>query len=272
MLKRVCCLLVCCVSLSSVSALASEKSELKIKIQELEKRLKRLEDREQTRSPKVKDKIQELHELRRQLDILATEIERLRSGERPIEVTPAQAQALGLGFSAAAVYRKRRGLSIAGYGEMLYENFGGQDEGGDAISKGTKLDFLRNIIYAGYRFNDKFVFNSEIEFEHGSTGLSGSVSVEFAYLDYIVNDHLTIRGGLLLIPMGLVNEFHEPNVFLGTKRPVTEEYIIPSTWRENGIGVTGSVGIFDYRAYVVNGLDGARFKSTGIRGGRQQLR
>ena len=70
--------------------------------------------------------------------------------------------------------------------------------------------------------------------------------------------------------MGLVNEFHEPTVFLGTARPVTEQRIIPSTWRENGGGVHGSAGRFAYRAYLVNGLDAMGFSATGIRGGRQK--
>jgi hypothetical protein len=75
---------------------------------------------------------------------------------------------------------------------------------------------------------------------------------------------------LLLLPLGLTNEFHEPNVFLGARRPETETRIIPSTWRENGAGVLGSVGRVNYRAYVVNGLDASRFAATGLRGGRQK--
>ena len=102
----------------------------------------------------------------------------------------------------------------------------------------TRLDFLRAILYAGYRFNDKFLFNSEIEVEHAN-----EIWVEFAYLDYLVNDNLTVRGGMLLLPLGLVNEFHEPTVFLGAKRPDTEQRILPTTWRENGAGVLGSAGM-----------------------------
>jgi hypothetical protein len=256
--------------LFSAWGLGSQSGQLQVKIEELEERLQRLEDREAAQPPAVEGDTEELRELRRQLDILAAEVERLRSGEEEIQVTEDKAQALGLGPSAVSIYRKKSGVSIAGYGEMLYENFDDQDEGGEAVSRGTQLDFVRNIVYAGYRFSDKFVFNSEIEFEHGSTSLEGSASVEFAYLDYVANDHLTLRGGLLLVPMGLVNEFHEPNVFLGARRPETERRIIPSTWRENGFGAVGSVGILNYRAYVVNGLDGARFGSNGVRGGRQK--
>ena len=210
--------------------------------------------------------VTDLEELQRQLDILAEEVERLRSGEEEaVELTEDQVRALGLAPSAARTYERSRGVSIAGYGEMLYERFSGANQAGDPSERTSQVDFLRAIIYAGYRFNDKFLFNSEIEIEHAD-----EVFVEFAYLDYLVHENLGIRGGLVLLPMGLVNEFHEPTVFLGAERPVTESVIIPSTWRENGAGVHGSSGMFSYRAYVVNGLAGANFSSVGIRSGRQK--
>lgn len=252
------------------------KDELKAKLEELERRLEKLEKERDSRpkpapeSRGAPSQAGELAEIRRQLDILATEVELLRSGEPEFEVTNDQARSKGLGPAAATVYRKRQGVSIAGYGEMLYNNYSGRDESGDPVSKTTQFDFLRWILYAGYRFNDRFIFNSEIEIEHGSTSLGGSTSVEFAYLDFLVNDHLSLRGGLLLVPMGLVNELHEPTVFIGANRPETERRIMPSTWRENGFGVVGSAGMFDYRVYVVNGLLGSKFNSTGLRGGRQK--
>ena len=206
-----------------------------------------------------------IEEIQRQLDVLAAEVERLRSGEPEVEVTETRAKGLGLSPSAAAVYRKQRGISFAGYGEMLYENFARTNESGTAVNRGTQLDFLRAVFYAGYRFNDKFIFNSEIELEHAN-----EIWLEFAYLDYLAKPSLNLRAGLLLMPMGLTNEFHEPNVLLGAKRSETESRLIPSTWRENGFGVLGSAGKFNYRAYVVTGLNAAGFSSDGLRGGRQR--
>ncbi len=264
-------------SLLVPSALSSEQDQLKAKLEELERRLEALEAQNTAErvaatppSPAPGTQSAELQELRRQLDILAAEVELIRSGEPLIEVTNEEARARGLGPAAASVYRRQEGVSIAGYGEMLYNNFSAENELGDPVRQSTQFDFLRAIIYAGYRFNDRFVFNSEIEFEHASTSLEGSASVEFAYLDFIANDYLTLRGGLLLVPMGLVNELHEPTVFMGALRPETERRIIPSTWRENGVGAVGSVGIFDYRVYMINGLQGSRFSSNGLRGGRQK--
>ena len=209
----------------------------------------------------------QLEELQRRLEILAAEVEKLRSGEaETLEMSEAQRRALGLAPSAAATYRRQtQGVSIAGYGEMLLENFDAENESGAGGAPTTRLDFLRAILYAGYRFNDRFVFNSEIEVEH-----AGEIFVEFAYVDYLVTDHVSLRGGLLLLPLGLVNEFHEPTVFIGSKRPETESRILPSTWRENGAGVLGSFGRVNVRAYVVNGLNASGFTSAGLRGGRQK--
>jgi hypothetical protein len=206
-----------------------------------------------------------LEEIQRELDVLAAEVEKLRSGEPDVEVTAERAQGMGLSPSAAAVYRKQRGISLAGYGEMLYENYAARNQSGTSLNRGTQLDFLRAVFYAGYRFDEKFVFNSEIELEHAN-----EIWVEFAYLDYMAHPALNLRGGMVLVPMGLTNEFHEPNVFMGAKRSETETRIIPSTWRENGFGVLGSAGKFNYRAYVVSGLNAAGFTSDGLRGGRQR--
>jgi len=208
-----------------------------------------------------------LEELRRRIDLLAAELEQLRSGESPqVELSAGQRERLGLAPSAAATYRRTsEGVSFAGYGEMLLENFNGENESGVGRAPTTRLDFLRAILYAGYRFNDKFLFNSEIEVEHAN-----EISVEFAYVDYLASDNLTLRGGMILLPLGLVNEFHEPTVFTGARRPETEQRILPTTWRENGAGVLGSAGIVNFRAYVTNGLRGAGFSSAGLRGGRQK--
>jgi hypothetical protein len=210
---------------------------------------------------------QSVDELRRRLDILAAEVEKLRSGEHEtIDLPEERRRALGLAPSAAATYRRRtEGVSLAGYGEMLLENFARENQAGAGNAPTTRLDFLRAVLYAGYRFNDTFLFNSEIEIEHAA-----EVSVEFAYVDYLVSNHLSLRGGMLLVPLGLVNEFHEPTVFIGARRPETEQRILPSTWRENGAGILASFGRVNVRAYVVNGLNASAFTAAGVRGGRQK--
>jgi hypothetical protein len=203
-------------------------------------------------------------DLARRIDLLAEELERLRSGEDGRELSDDDAQARGLAPSAAAVYRANRGLSIAGYGEFLYENYAKTKQNGSA-GKGDTFDALRAIVYTGYRFSDKFILNTEIEIEHAK-----EANLEFAYVDYAATENFGVRGGLVLVPMGLVNEFHEPTVFMGTERPFTENKIIPSTWRENGAGIYGAWDKVSFRLYAVNGFDGAKFSSEGLRGGRQK--
>ena len=227
-----------------------------------------IEQTPQTQPPTPKpDEQLSPEEIKRRLDLLAAEIEQLRSGEAATTETLSdeQRRTLGLGPSAASVYERKAGVSLAGYGEVLFERLGGKDESGRTLGADARIDLLRAILYTGYRFNDRFLFNSEIEFEHGGE----EVGVEFAYLEYRINDSLSVRGGMLLVPLGLVNEFHEPNVFIGTRRPETERRIIPSTWHENGAGLVGTAGPVTFRAYAVNGLNAEGFSAAGIRGGRQ---
>jgi uncharacterized small protein (DUF1192 family) len=192
-------------------------------------------------------------ELERRLDVLAEEIERLKIGEA---ATTADTSEHGLGPAASKIYRTERGVSIGGYGEFLYENAEGEAE----------LDLLRAVLYFGYKFNDRFVFNSEVEYEHAGE----EIGVEFAYLDYLWRPQANLRAGLLLLPMGFLNELHEPTTFLGAKRPETESRILPTTWRENGLGLFGEAGPFSYRTYVVAGLASEGFTAEGLRGGRQE--
>jgi hypothetical protein len=205
-------------------------------------------------------------ELSRRIDLLAAELERERLGAA---ATVADRAERGLGPAASKVYRADHGVSVGGYGEMLYENFAAERDDDAAAARSDRLDFLRAVLYVGYKFSDRWLFNSELEFEHGSTGEGGEVAVEFAYVDYRWRPEASFRAGLVLLPVGLVNELHEPTVFLGARRPAVEQALIPTTWRENGAGVYGDVGPMSYRTYVVNGLDASGFSAAGIRGGRQ---
>src|SRR5919106_4902014 len=122
----------------------------------------------------------DLARLEAQLEAITRELEELRLG-RDL-VVEADTGVLGFGPAASKVYKVRQGVSIGGYGEVLYENFARETEGDVPAGLSDRLDALRAIVYVGYKFSDKILFNSEVEFEHGSTGENGSVSVEFAYL------------------------------------------------------------------------------------------
>ncbi|MGR9013100.1 MAG: hypothetical protein ACU83U_05595 [Gammaproteobacteria bacterium] len=202
--------------------------------------------------------------LERKTDVLSREVEKLRTNLTiPDEVQ--YKSAYGLGPAASKVYQVGKGLSIGGYGEANY-----QATTGDEKTKSDNADFERLVLYAGYKFTDNILFNSEIEFEHGSTGNGGSVSVEFAALDFFIDPMANIRAGMVLMPMGFVNQIHEPPFYFGNNRPEVERRIIPSTWREIGVGLFGEVlPNLTYTAYVVNGMNAANFTADGIRSSRQ---
>lgn len=252
------------IALVTLPALAQESSnidELRARVAELETRINQLQQSGI-----------DVAELERQIDILSRELETMKVGPAIATVEGAEdaRTRYGLGAAASKVYRTEQGLSFGGYGEMLYENFATRRDNDVASGATDQLDFLRAILYTGYKFSDRAVFNSEIEYEHAQAGEGkrGEVSVEFAYLDFLLRPELNIRAGMVLVPMGLVNELHEPTAFLGAKRPQVESVILPSTWRENGAGVFGELGNFSYRAYVVTALESQGFSASGIRGGR----
>ncbi|MFD2541893.1 hypothetical protein ACFSSB_06125 [Lacinutrix gracilariae] len=156
-----------------------------------------------------------------------------------------------------------KGITIGGYAQIDYN----QPEG----DNGT-LDVHRLVMLLGYKFSDKVQFVTEIEYEHVK-----ELYVEQAFLNYSLNDKINIRGGLMLVPMGIVNEYHEPTVFNGVERPSMDKSIVPTTWREIGVGLTGKLdnASLRYQAYIFNGFTSLNGDSTlggsnGLRNGRQK--
>lgn len=206
--------------------------------------------------------------LEHKTNVLSEEVEKLRT-QLVIPEEKEYKSAYGLGPAASKVYQVGKGLSIGGYGEANYQAY--------VDNQGTSkdnADLERLVLYAGYKFTDNILFNSEIEFEHATTGEGseekGEVSVEFAALDFFFNPMVNARAGLVLLPMGFINQIHEPPFFFGNNRPEVERRIIPTTWRENGAGIFGELlpGL-TYTAYAVNGMNAEEFNSNGIRDGRQ---
>ncbi|MGH9661440.1 MAG: hypothetical protein ACRD96_23035 [Bryobacteraceae bacterium] len=139
----------------------------------------------------------------------------------------------------------------------------------------AEADFHRFVLMVGHRFSDRIKFWSEVEVEHAlieGGEESGEVALEQAYIDLQINRRANLRAGMVLIPVGIVNERHEPPTFPGVERPFVDTVIVPSTWRDIGIGLYGDLGRgFSYRAYLVPGLDATGFSADeGLAGGRQQ--
>ncbi len=158
--------------------------------------------------------------------------------------------------------------SIGGYGELHYNNLSGK---GGAKDK-DEIDFHRFVLFFGHEFTDDIRFFSELELEHSLSGdgKEGEVELEQAYIDFDLNEQHTARAGLFLLPVGIINETHEPPTFYGTERNPIEKNIIPATWWAAGAGAHGELGAgFSYDAYIHSGLNvGDDFK---IRNGRQKV-
>lgn len=243
----------------------SPSEALKKEVAALQEELARLKD--------VGSDAERLKELERRIDLLAGELEKARTGgATEVEAPPKGVP--GLGPAASKIYRRTKGLSIGGYGEVLYERPSSTQQDGSASGLDPRVDLLRYVTYVGYKFSDKILLNSEIEFEHASSGEGGEekgeVSVEFAYLEFRPWKSVGFRVGEVLLPLGFLNELHEPPIFHGARRNDVETQIVPSTWPENGVGMFGQTGHFEWRSYVVAGLDSAGFTSGGIREGRQE--
>lgn len=165
--------------------------------------------------------------------------------------------------------------TLGGYGELHYNDVTYNANGEEAAGQ---LDFHRFILFAGYNFNDWISFRSELELEHtlieaedNGEAEGGEVALEQAYVDLRLKRQFGIRAGIMLVPVGIINPTHEPPTFNGVERPNVEKYLIPSTWRESGIGVYGNTSSgLSYEAYVMAGLAPNDISgSSGIRGARQ---
>ncbi|WP_298556133.1 hypothetical protein [uncultured Algibacter sp.] len=162
-----------------------------------------------------------------------------------------------------------KAVTVGAYGELTYNQ-------PEALN--GELDIQRLVLLFGYKFDDRTQFVTELEVEH-----TVEIFVEQAFVNYNVAPNVSLRGGLMLVPFGIINEFHEPTTFNGVERPSVDNVIIPTTWRELGVGVTGRFNELSlgYQAYIFNGFKSTSFDgeggvngvlkgSNGLRSGRQK--
>lgn len=178
--------------------------------------------------------------------------------------------------------------TIGGYGELHYNKLNNQKDGG---SDKKELDFHRFVLFFGHRFSDTVRFHSELELEHALSKDSqcsakdtdsdgqldsfncpdkgpGEVELEQAYIEFDLNDRHRAKGGVFLVPVGIINETHEPPRFFGVERNPVEKNIIPATWWEAGAALSGQLEMgFSYDLAMHSGLNTTGYD---IRGGRQK--
>jgi len=224
--------------------------------QSTEERIRQMEEQIRTLQQEIqrlKEEQKKVEETKQETEVLKEELRKLR-----LEIAVPQLELKtysGLGPAASKALFNPRGVSIGGYGELTFR-YNSVDARGGAKSI---ADVQRIILYLGYAFDEKLKFNSELELEHASTlashGTGGAYfKAELAFLDYNFRPEFGVRGGLLLIPVGIINEVHEPPTFPSAERPFFERRIMLSTWEEMGVGVYGTIKNLDYRFYITNGL------------------
>ena len=159
--------------------------------------------------------------------------------------------------------------TVGGYGELHYNNL----SNGAGTDK-KELDFHRFVLFVNHEFNDSIRFFSEFEIEHAfvedtaNGSNAGAVEVEQAYVQFDLGEYTKANAGLFLIPVGILNETHEPPTFYGVERNPVETFIIPTTWWEGGAMLSGNnASGFSYDIALTSGLDGG----VNIRGGRQKV-
>jgi len=159
--------------------------------------------------------------------------------------------------------------TISGYGEFNYNNYKSDE-------RPTQADLRRFVFGIQHRFDDRLTFHAEVEFEHAvvSKDDQGEAEIEQAWVNYKFSDAVNVKGGLFLIPLGILNETHEPPTYYGVERNEVETRIIPTTWRELGVGMHGLLGSsgLRYDVGITTGFDSGKLDdpSTGVRSAHQE--
>ena len=217
---------------------------------------------------------QTVRDLRRQLESTESKLEEMRQKiARNTQTVEATADAVAESAEAKGTASSlKEGFAIGGYGELHYNNLDAEDERFDR----DEIDFHRFVLYFSYDFSERLRFVSELELEHSvaGEGQEGEIELEQAYIEYDFSKRSSGRAGLFLLPIGILNETHEPNTFYGVERNAVENVIIPTTWWVGGIGFTHRMDSgLSFDLSIHEGLKLGISQSTSetrIRSGRQK--
>ena len=216
--------------------------------------------------PSREEMWQIIQQQQKQIDAL---MQQQKSSDTKIEETVSMVEA-----TADAIDQKQSSnmekTHIGGYGELHYNNL--EDKTSD--SKKNEIDFHRFVLFFGHEFNEKTRFFSELELEHSIAGddKNGEIELEQAYIEHDMAHSLSGKAGLFLLPVGILNETHEPNTFYGVERNQVEKNIIPTTWWAGGLGLTGKFGSgWSWDTAATSGLNTSADDKYQPRKGRQKV-
>jgi hypothetical protein len=184
----------------------------------------------------AKDMAADVRQMREELRQLRAELEGLKKqkDQTPTPAPVITAQTPSKTDTSAHVDQPANAVNLFGYGELNFTRPKNNIAGSEATARRAVLGF-------GYKFNDRTRFAAELEVEHAvvSKDDSGEVAFEQLYVEHDISDGLSAKMGLFLLPVGYMNESHEPTRYYGVTRNLVETAIIPSTWRELGVGFRG---------------------------------
>ena len=211
--------------------------------------------------PAVGQPTAELQDLKQTVQLLLQRIEQLENQQQEIVVAQETIVERVENSAASQLAQWAEKTTVGGYGELHWNN----------TNKKKEVDLHRFVLFFGHQFTDDLRFFSELEVEHSiaGDGKDGEVELEQAYIEYDINDQHRVLGGQFLIPVGIINETHEPDTFYGVERNNVEKRIIPATWWEAGVMFSGELGGgFGYDLAVHSGL---KTDDANIRSGRQKV-
>jgi len=198
--------------------------------------------------------------------------QQLAAADAQLAVTEQKVEATGDYLDTVVAPGAQARTQIGGYGEVHYNELDADDSTRDV----SEIDFHRFVLFFGHEFSDRIRFFSELELEHSiaADGEPGEVELEQAYVDFTLSDNLSAKAGLFLLPIGILNETHEPTTFYGVERNSVESDIIPATWWEAGAALSGHFG--NGLSWDVAAHSGLAMATTGgdafrVRSGRQKV-
>lgn len=215
------------------------------------------------------DLLKRIEQMGAELEQLKTQLKQLQEDKareaeakeaKPREVPPAAPYAIAPAAGPSQT-------TVFGYGEINY-NRPRRD------TSQTQADVRRAVIGIGHRFNDRTEFVSEFEWEHAVTSANdkGEAAVEQLYINHHLTDSVDLKAGLFLIPLGFLNERHEPPTYYGVERNFVETAIIPTTLREVGVGLRGTTAdLLQWDLGVTTGPDLSKWDAASGEGRESPL-
>ena len=202
----------------------------------------------------------ELKQMKAELAASQQKTEALEQRQNAQAAAPVVAVAGAAAEAAASTAASAPGAStvLSSYGEVNYSR-----PHNDASA--ARTDVARAVIGITHRFDERTKMVAEFEWEHAVTSAtdSGEAAVEQLYVEREFGNGLRAKAGLFLIPAGLLNTNHEPTAYYGVQRNFIETAIIPSTWREAGVGLSSSMDTgLSWDLGLTTGFDLSKWDST----------